>query len=166
MSVAQTQTTNQLHPAMLPALTAAVQRAKAAFPAETTKIERGLSLVLQDAVSDTTLLAPHTYTVRSQGQPWRQYTVVSNGTTTCTCPDFERHQALCKHGFAVLLVRSARRAALQPRLRHAYHLVSGEEGHCRVLAGGRVVFFPGGHTYAFVCTQDEVCIGPHVHTEA
>lgn len=163
MSIAQV-----FHPALLPALTAAVTRAKAAFPAATVRIEKGLSLVLADAVTDLTRMIPHTYTVASQTDPRQHYDVVSNGSTVCQCPDYARHATpeggyLCKHGFAVLLVRAARRDALKPRLRHAYHMASGDEGHCRVLAGGRVVFHPGGHKYSVVCMRDEVCIGPLVN---
>ena len=47
-------------------------------------------------------------------------------------------------------------------LRHAYHMVSGEEGHARRLSDGRVSFAPGGHKFSFVCSEDEVCQGPAV----
>ena len=52
--------------------------------------------------------------------------------------------------------------ALRPRLRHAYHMASGEEGHARVLGGNRAVFHPGGHAHSFVCPADDLCFGPHV----
>ena len=47
-------------------------------------------------------------------------------------------------------------------VRHAYHMVSGEEGHARLLSRGRVEFAPGGHKFAFVCVIEEVCLGPAV----
>ena len=53
-------------------------------------------------------------------------------------------------------------ARLASPLRHAYHMVSGEEGHARLLSGGRVEFAPGGHKFSFVCAQAEVCLGPVV----
>jgi len=157
-------------PVMLPALTAAVARAKAAFPAATVRIEKGLSLVLQDRVSDRTQVTPHTYTVESQARPWQHYDVVSNGRTGCQCPDYERHAThdngyLCKHGFAVLLVRSAQREARQHTLRHAYHMASGEEGHARRLVGNRAVFHPGGHAHSVVCAAEELCFGPPVRCQ-
>jgi hypothetical protein len=53
-------------------------------------------------------------------------------------------------------------ALLASPLRHAYHMVSGEEGHARLLSAGRVSFAPGGHKFSFVCVVEEVCLGPAV----
>jgi len=152
---------------LLPALTAAVARAKAAFPAATVRIEKGLSLVLQDRVSDCTQVTPHTYTVESQTRPWQHYDVVSNGTTGCTCPDYARHATqdtpyYCKHAYAVFFVRSLQREARYGRMQHAYHMASGQEGHARRLVGNRAVFHPGGHRHSVVCAVDELCFGPYV----
>src|SRR5262245_20176900 len=129
------------------ALVAAADRAQAKYPADTARILRGLSLVEADAVTDCTRLRAGAYTVRSAREGGQHYNVWGGGTA-CSCPDWEQHGHedgfYCKHGWAVLLVRAARRDMASPRLRHAYHLVSGEEGHARYLADGRAYFAPGG----------------------
>ena len=55
--------------------------------------------------------------------------------------------------------------ALTSPVRHAYHMVSGAEGHARLLSAGRVSFAPGGHKFSFVCSVDEVCLGPAVQED-
>lgn len=148
------------------ALEAAARRATATHPTSAARIAKGLALVQADAVQDRTLVRPRWFRVRSSTDPQTEYDVISNGTTTCTCVDAQRHQDdvtfLCKHAWAVLLVRAARRDSHDPRLRHAYHW-RGEEGFCRYLHDGRAVFYPGGHKYSFVCQRDELVIGPFLH---
>jgi SWIM zinc finger len=150
------------------ALLAASERAQAAHPGAGVRIAKGLALVLDDAVTDWTRMTPSLYTVKSAVDPLTVYRVVSNGTTTCTCPDYASHgiagHYVCKHGYSVLLLRAARRdMAHATRLRHGYHLVSGEEGHVRHISNGRVEFYPGGHKFSFVCMRDEVCLGPFIN---
>lgn len=150
------------------ALEAAALRATTAHPAHAGRIAKGLALVQADAVEDRTRLRPRWFRVRSSRDPQTTYDVISNGTTTCTCVDYQRHATetlayLCKHGWAVLLVRAARRDSQDPRLRRAYHMVRGEEGHCRYLHDGRAVFFPGGHKYSLVCQRNELYIGDFIN---
>ena len=150
------------------ALLTATKRAKLAHPTQACRIEKGLALVFDDAATDMQMVKPRWFTVRSAADPTTLYDVFSNGETVCSCPDYQAHgmagnQYVCKHGWAVLLVRAARREVRSPRLRHAYHMASGEEGHCRHLSDGRVAFYPGGHKYNFVCMREEVCIGPYVN---
>src|SRR5262245_16310931 len=144
------------------AVQAVTARALAKFPDARRYIERGAELVRADAVTDMRHLEADTFTVRSAVDPSTLYYVTSNGVTTCDCPDFRSHERLCKHGWAVLLVRAIRKEANRPRLRHGYHMASGEEGYCRRLPQHRAEFWPGGHTYSFVCDRDDVCIGPVV----
>jgi SWIM zinc finger len=148
------------------ALDAVAARALTTFPEQRARIERATDLVRADAVTDLTHVTPCTWSVTSAANPTQTYTVVSRQTTTCTCPNYAAYGFLpgyaCKHGWAVLLVRALRREANKPRLRHAYHMASGEEGHVRLLGQGRAEFFPGGRKYSFVCQRDELCIGPHI----
>jgi hypothetical protein len=152
------------------ALLAATARAKAVSPDAAVRIEKGLALVRDDAVTDMTALTPGWYTVRSATYATTVYDVVSNGTTTCTCPDYALYARLmphycCKHAFAVLLVRAARRDIHSPRLRHAYMTATGEYGHCRHLSDGRAMFFPGGQRAGFACLREDLCIGAFVHLQ-
>ena len=43
------------------------------------------------------------YLVMSQNNPSQIYTVLRNGTVQCTCPDYQKHNEICKHGLSVLL---------------------------------------------------------------
>jgi uncharacterized Zn finger protein len=43
------------------------------------------------------------YLVMSQNNPSQIYTVLRNGKIQCTCPDYQKHDELCKHGLSVLL---------------------------------------------------------------
>jgi hypothetical protein len=148
------------------ALEAVAAQALAKFPEQKARIARATDLVRADAVTDLTHVTPRTWTVTSAQDPTQTYTVQSAQETSCSCPNYAAYGFLpgyaCKHGWAVLLVRALRREANQPRLRHAYHMQSGEEGHVRLLGAGRAEFFPGGRKYSFVCQRDELCIGPHV----
>lgn len=141
------------------ALLAAAARAKAAYPAERCRIERGVGIVLSHGVD---ILPTGIALVQSQSQPGVQYTV--NGR--CGCPDEQRAPGgRCKHMWAKALAKRAHEACAHPgvpitTLRHGYHMASGEEGHARILSDGRVAFYPGGHKYSFVCVADEVCLGP------
>ena len=146
------------------ALIAAATRATAAHPEAAARIAKGLALVQADAVTDMTLVAQRLFRVRSSADPTVHNDVVSNGETRCTCADFQRHEALCKHGYAVLLVRAARRDMASPALRQAYHLERGEEGTCRFLANGRAVFHPGGHRFHVECDRRALVIRPSVTT--
>lgn len=148
-------------------LAAATNRAKAFYPQDAQKIGRGLALVLRGLVQQLDPTQPRHFVVGSATGMDVTYTVVSNGTTSCTCPDYRLHHAdheryLCKHGWAVLLVRAADRHTQPPRYRHAYHLVDGVEGYAHCLGDGRVQFHPGGRKYGFVCAKEELCIGPFV----
>ena len=107
-------------------LTACTARALAKFPEARTRIERGAALVRADAVVDYAHITPDAWTVQSASDPESRYTVVSNGTTTCTCADYVQRQHLCKHGYAVLLTRALRREVHKPRCRQAYHWYLGE----------------------------------------
>ena len=146
------------------ALLAAATRATAAHPEAAARIAKGLALVQADAVTDMTLVAQRLFRVRSAKDPSVQYDVVSNGETRCTCPDFQQHESLCKHAYAVLLVRAAKRDLASPKLRQAYHLERGEEGTCRFLANGRAVFHPGGHRFHVECDRSALVVRPHVPT--
>jgi hypothetical protein len=152
------------------ALTEMARRATATCPQAAPRIARALALVEADAVTDRRHVRPHWFTVRSYADPATAYDVVSHGQTTCTCVDYYAHATadngfLCKHGWAVLLVRSLQREARGQRLVHAYHMASGEEGHGRRLVGGRAVFHPGGHAHSVLCMAEELCFGPPVHRE-
>lgn len=96
------------------ALLQAVARAKAVFPAQRCRIERGCALALAGAVRDLTHLRPRWYAVQSASDAGIEYDVVSNGQTVCNCQDYELHATttnghICKHGWAVLLVRWAQK---------------------------------------------------------
>jgi SWIM zinc finger len=150
------------------ALTAAASRATTAHPGAAARIAKALALVNADAVTDCQRLLPRLFRVRSASHTDVVYDVVSNGQTTCTCQDYAQHtwsdpHYLCKHGFAVLLVRSLQRDVGFNRMVHAYHMASGEEGHARRLVGNRAVFHPGGHKYSVVCDANELCFGPPLH---
>ena len=43
------------------------------------------------------------YLIMSQNNPSQIYTVLRNGKIQCTCPDYQKHDELCKHGLSVLL---------------------------------------------------------------
>jgi hypothetical protein len=64
------------------AILAAATRAKTVTPDARPRIEKGLALVLNDAVTDMTALVPRWYTVRSATHATTRYDVVSNGVTT------------------------------------------------------------------------------------
>jgi SWIM zinc finger len=147
------------------ALTDAARRATTAHPGAAARIAKALALVKADAVTDCQRLLPRLFRVRSASHTDVVYDVVSNGQTTCTCQDYAQHtwndpHYLCKHGYAVLLVRSLQRDVGFNRMVHAYHMASGEEGHARRLVGNRAVFHPGGHKHGFVCSAAELCFGP------
>jgi SWIM zinc finger len=149
------------------ALIEATGRALAKYPQESVRIAKAVALVEADAVTDCQRLRPRAFRVRSTSHPATQYDVVSNSHTTCTCQDYLSHVThdvgfLCKHGFAVLLVRSLQHDAWGHKMRHCYHMASGEEGHGRRLVGGRAVFHPGGHAHGFVCMAEELCFGPYL----
>src|SRR5262244_3222424 len=107
-------------------LTACTERALAKFPEARTRIEKGAALVRADAVVDMTHFEAHGWHVQSQSTAQTWYHVVSNGTTVCTCKDYERHGHICKHGYAVLLTRAVRREVDKPRCLQAYHWYLGE----------------------------------------
>lgn len=87
------------------ALLQATARAKAAYPAERVRIERGLGLCLAEAV---TLLPEGLAVVQSQSQPGVTYRV--NGY--CPCPDApQAPEGRCKHRWAKSLLKWARNAA-------------------------------------------------------
>ncbi len=146
-------------------LLAAVDRAKLAHPGQRVRIEKGLQLVLDDAVTDMTRCTSHTYAVRSSVDVTTQYTVVSNGVTTCTCPDYASRgiegQYWCKHIWGVFLVKALRRDLHKPHRWHAYHagVVDGNEGHMSRLSHGRVMFYPWGGKHGFACARKEVYVG-------
>ena len=151
------------------ALHAAHSRAVAKYPDGAPRLDRALSLVQDDAVVDMTRVKPDWYTVRSACNADVYYNVYSNGTTRCDCPDYALHGTddpahCCKHGFAVLLIRAARRDVACPKLRQAYHLVRGDEGTARLLKDGRVHFHPGSSKRGFSCPADDVVLGPYVQT--
>ena len=47
--------------------------------------------------------------VMSQNDPGEVYTVRRNGDIQCTCPDYQKHEDLCKHGLSVLLTEESER---------------------------------------------------------
>jgi hypothetical protein len=148
------------------ALTAAARRATTAHPHAATRIAKGLALVEADAVTDMRRIRPDWFTVRSASNPATVYDVYSRGHTVCTCPDYGRHAIdntdyLCKHGWAVLLVRSLQRTVGHTRIVHAHHWYYGE-GHARRLVGNRAVFQPGGHVRRFLCDLADLSLGPPV----
>jgi hypothetical protein len=111
-----------------------------------------------------TRVRPGWWQVRSSDAGAAPYDVMSNGHTACTCPDYTyRNVEICKHGFAVLLVRSARSDMASPKLRRAYHLVRGEEGYCRFLSHDKAMFHPGGHRRGVVCAVADLTVGAYVH---
>jgi len=146
------------------ALRLAASRAKAAFPQEHARIAKGLELALGDHVTDMTRVKPGWWQVQSAQPTQAPYDVISNGHIMCTCPDHTyRNVPICKHGFAVLLVRSARTDMTSPKLRRAYHLTRGEEGHCRFLPHDKAMFFPGGHRRGVLCDVADLTVGAYVH---
>ena len=103
-----------------------------------------------DAVTDCTRLT----------QRGTEYAVTSGATTTCTCADAVRHGHLCKHGFAVLLVRALRREANKPRCHLAEHLAYGA-GYAVVRRQGQIAFWPGTSHREIRCTpEDLTAFGP------
>lgn len=91
------------------ALLAAAARAKATYPTERCRIERGLAIVLSGGVD---VLPTGIALVQSQSQPGVQYTV--NGR--CSCPDEQRAPGgRCKHRWS----KSLYKAALADQKRHA-----------------------------------------------
>lgn len=160
------------------ALLTATARAKAKYVDARLRIEKGLALVLADAVTDMTRVQPRWFTVRSASAD-TVYNVVSNGVTVCDCPDYQIHgthntEYACKHGYAVLLVRAARKLLQRDGFSgyrlpvadshrcHAYHMATGNEGHARRLADGRTVFYPWGKNASVIVQHDELCYGPPV----
>lgn len=151
------------------ALIAASERAKAKFSPASERIEKALALVETDAVTDMTRLRPHWYTVRSQTDRTVWYNVVSNGTTACDCPDYERRgrdnpEYGCKHVYAVLLLRAARRdmprTVIHP-LRHAYVGEPHGEVLARELGEGMAQVYPHGvDKSGFRCPAQHVYWGP------
>lgn len=86
-------------------LEAGAEAACTRYPQDTARIRRGLTLAQLGHVERQ---AKGQYTVRSQQYPDTAYAVLSNGTTVCSCEDYHRHAPLlCKHCYAVLLVRWA-----------------------------------------------------------
>lgn len=151
------------------ALLTAADLALTAAPEAQARIRRGLSLVEADAVTDMQHLRERWFTVRSARNAETVYDIESNGHTTCTCPSFAQHGHepgfYCKHIYSVLLIRKARQLwHPEPRMKHAYHMESGEEGHARVFGNGSARFHPGGHRHSFICQQSELRIGPYIHT--
>ena len=141
------------------ALLAAAKRAMAKYPADARRILAGCGLVQADAVTDYTSLATGWYRVRSQTDP-QTYDVTSGAETTCTCPDATYRQALCKHGYAVLLVRAARRERANPVTHLAYNLLTGEHGLCRTVSDGRLHFWPHGSSKRALVAKADLSIGP------
>jgi hypothetical protein len=119
------------------------------------------ALVRADAVTDMQRVTPHGWLVQSASQGGIEYAVTSNGSTTCTCQDATRHGHICKHGYAVLLLRHLRRDVNKPRCRHAYHYVHGE-GYAVVRTQGTVEFWPGGRARSLTCDREDVTLGPVV----
>jgi hypothetical protein len=144
-------------------LVAATARATAQYPHDVARIAKALELVRAGLVTDMTRALAHTYTVGSEADPETIYAVVSNGETTCTCKDAVYRQSICKHGFAVLLVRSARRDFRPtPRYRHACYLVTGAEGYARTCGDSMIEFHPGGHEKSFEAPRHDFTLGPWV----
>src|SRR4029077_18004866 len=148
------------------ALRAAARRATTAAPHAAARITKGLALVETDAVTDMRRVRADWFTVRSASVPALVYNIYSRTHTTCTCQDYARHVIndpafLCKHAYAVLLVRSLQRDVGHSRVVHAYHWYHGE-GHARRFGGNRAVFQPGGHARQFICEIDELSLGQPV----
>lgn len=107
------------------ALLAAAKKARAAYPAESLRIERGLAIALADGV---TLLADGTALVQSQSVEDTQYRV--NGH--CTCRDAAKApEGRCKHRWGKSLYRWAIKHAEQaqpeqPKYHSTYYPPSGE----------------------------------------
>lgn len=147
----------------------ALQDAVETFPQDHAKLAKAYDLVLNDAVIDFRAVTPGHWEVGSGTTKGLAYQVWvwSKKDQTCSCPDYQTHYYVthpyyCKHIWAVFLLIKAQKLLHAPRKRHGYHLVSGDEGHVRELAEGRVEFFPGGHKYSFVCQAAEVQLGPYL----
>ena len=87
----------------LAALLAGTARAKAAYPTERVRIEKGLGLCLDEAVE---LRIDGSALVRSATEPETTYTVRHG---CCACPDARSKTPAgrCKHLYAVSLLRFA-----------------------------------------------------------
>lgn len=156
-------TTIQFNDALLTATDAAL----AAYPQAETHIRKGLALVQANAITDCCRLERGWWTVRSAQRPDALYNVrLVNGARTCTCADYACRGGadglLCKHLWAVLLVRKARTGYTAPvRRRHAYHLITGEEGHARLSHDGqRAQFWAGGGRRSVWMDAADLQIGP------
>ena len=166
-TVTQTQVQSKTTVEFDEALLKAADLAYGADATATRRITKAVGLILADKVTDMTRVTPQTWQVRSATEEGKTYTVVSNGQTRCNCPDYQtrsigREGYACKHIYSVLLVRKARTLwHPQPRMRHAYSLLTGEEG-TMAWVDGKVKFHAGGHKASVLGNREDYTIGPYV----